>query len=114
MTVTITEVFTPVVLVEVQTSTETVGMLTPELAVIEVVTASQPVKTEVVPQSSMSVGVIDSAIRGEPGPVGPPGIQKVTHGSNPNVARPDVPLVYWVGSVQPVNANPDDLLMLKA
>lgn len=52
----------------------------------------------------------------EEGPQGPPGstgLVKVQHGSNANTSRPDVPLVYWVGSVQPVNALPDDLLLLK-
>lgn len=48
-----------------------------------------------------------------PGPTGPPGLIKVTHGSDANVARPAAPLVYWVGTVQPLNALPDDLLLLK-
>jgi hypothetical protein len=47
------------------------------------------------------------------GPVGPAGLIKVNHGTDPDVARPSAPLVYWVGYVQPVNADPDDLLMLK-
>ena len=41
------------------------------------------------------------------------GLVKVTHGADPNVARPDAPLVYWVGTVTPVNADPDDLMLLK-
>ena len=52
-------------------------------------------------------------VPGTQGPPGDPGLVKVTHGSNPNVPRPDAPLVYWVGTVQPLYADPDDLLMLK-
>lgn len=43
------------------------------------------------------------------GPQGPPGLTVVEHGSDPNVARPDSPLVYWVGSAEPVNAENYDL-----
>lgn len=51
---------------------------------------------------------------GVPGLTGPTGLVKVAHGADPNVARPaGVPLVYWVGTVQPTNADPDDLLLLK-
>jgi hypothetical protein len=112
MTATITEVTTSVVLVEIVTSTNVVSMAAPDLSVVEVITAALPVRVEVV-QESAYLEVIDTAIRGEPGPPGPAGLQKITHGSDPNVARPDVPLVYWVGSVTPVHADPDDLLMLK-
>lgn len=49
---------------------------------------------------------------GLPGPTGNPGIVKVNHGSNPSMARPAATIVYWVGTVQPLNAHPDDLLML--
>lgn len=44
---------------------------------------------------------------------GAPGIVKVNHGSDAAVARPDATLVYWVGTVEPINGEPDDLLMLK-
>ena len=54
-----------------------------------------------------------SGIPGPTGPAGPTGIVKATHGSDPNFARPSAVLVYWVGTVQPLNAQPDDLLMLK-
>jgi len=50
---------------------------------------------------------------GSVGPAGPPGVVKVNHGSDPNVARPDAPVVYWVGTVRPTYGLPDDLLMLK-
>ena len=110
MTVTITEVSTPVVLVEIQTSTNVLSMAAPDLSVVEITTASLPLRVEVV-QESAYLEIMDQT--GPQGPPGPPGLQKVVHGSDPNVVRPDVPLVYWVGTVQPVNADPDDLLMLK-
>ena len=60
------------------------------------------------------IEVIETGPSGPPGPTGATGLVKVNHGSNPNVARPASPLVYWVGTVTPVNALPDDLFMLKA
>lgn len=37
------------------------------------------------------------------------GVEKVAHGSNANVARPvDAPIVYWLGTADPVNALPWD------
>lgn len=59
------------------------------------------------------IEVIETGPSGPPGPTGATGLVKVTHGSNPNVARPAAPLVYWVGTVTPVNALPDDLFMMK-
>lgn len=56
---------------------------------------------------------VDVGVPGLTGPPGPTGLVKVTHGADPNVARPTATLVYWVGTVQPANANPDDLLLLK-
>lgn len=50
---------------------------------------------------------------GPAGPPGPPGVVKVVHGDDPDVPRPDAPLVYWVGTVLPNHGDPDDLLMLK-
>jgi hypothetical protein len=102
----------PVILVEITDVLNVVSTATPDISVVEITTASLPVRVEVV-QPSQYLEVIDSAIRGAPGPVGPPGIQKVYHLANPNYPRPNIPIVYWIGSVQPVNADPDDLLMLK-
>jgi hypothetical protein len=106
MTATIAEVTTSVVLVEIITSTNVVSMATPDLSLVEVTTTALPVRVEVV-QESAYLEVIDNALRGAPGLV------KVTHGTDANVPRPDVPLVYWVGTVHPTHADPDDLLMLK-
>jgi hypothetical protein len=112
MTITSVEVTVPVVAVEIQDSANVISMATPDLSIVEIITAATPVRVEVL-QPTQYLEVIDNAIRGEPGPTGPAGLVKVTHGSNPDVLRPDAPLVYWVGSVQPVNADPDDLLMFK-
>jgi len=118
MTATITEVSTPVVLVEIE-ATALQSTRSADLSVVEVTTTALPVRVEVVKPSAY-LEVIDTAIRGEPGPLGPPGLVKVAHGSNPYVERPvdsegrPIPLVYWVGSVQPLYADPDDLLMLKS
>ena len=49
---------------------------------------------------------------GADGAPGATGLVKVVHGSDPDVARPDSPLVYWVGTVIPTNGLSDDLLML--
>lgn len=41
---------------------------------------------------------------------GPAGIEVVTHGTDPSVPRPEgVPVVYWVGTAQPMYALPTDL-----
>jgi len=56
---------------------------------------------------------VEISSEGNQGPPGPAGLIKVTHGDDPDVLRPNVPLVYWVGTVYPANADPDDLLMLK-
>lgn len=42
---------------------------------------------------------------GPPGPVGPAGLVRVDHGTDPSVARPESPIVLWVGSVDPVHAD---------
>lgn len=40
---------------------------------------------------------------------GAPGVVIVHHGTDPNVPRPDdSPLVYWIGTADPVNAHPYD------
>ena len=57
--------------------------------------------------------VLIPGAQGVPGPPGGTGMVKVNHGSNPNLARPDAPIVYWVGTVTPLHADPDDLLLLK-
>ena len=67
--------------------------------------------TDIVGTGTISVGTV--TMSGLKGLDGTSGIVKVTHGSDPNVARPTATIVYWVGTVQPVNALPDDLLMLK-
>jgi hypothetical protein len=43
------------------------------------------------------------------GDTGAPGLAIVTHGTDVNAARPDSPVVYWVGAARPVNALPTDL-----
>jgi len=40
---------------------------------------------------------------------GIPGLVVVSHGLSTTVARPDSPLVYWVGTARPANALPYDL-----
>ena len=81
-----------------------------DLATATTVVAVSPGMQIDVDLPSVGVGI---GMPGLTGPPGPTGLVKVTHGTDPNVARPDVPLVYWVGSVQPLNGDPDDLLMLK-
>ena len=39
---------------------------------------------------------------------GVPGLVVVNHGASTTVARPDSPLVYWVGTARPANALPYD------
>jgi hypothetical protein len=36
------------------------------------------------------------------------GIAVVRHGGNPSLARPASPVVYWVGTATPLNAQPYD------
>jgi hypothetical protein len=81
-------------------------------------TLSIDLKTATATADAPSVGIAIAAPMpgielGLPGPTGPPGLVKIVHGSDANVARPVAPLVYWVGTVQPLHALPDDLLMLK-
>lgn len=45
---------------------------------------------------------------GAAGATGPAGIEVVEHGADPNVARPAFPLVYWVGTATPNNAETYD------
>ena len=79
--------------------------------VIDLDTASVDVSTEA---PGIEFGMPGpQGVPGPPGPTGPPGMEKVVHGADENVPRPDVPLVYWVGTVHPVYADPDDLLLLK-
>lgn len=51
---------------------------------------------------------VSLGVPGPTGPTGPTGIVMVHHGSDPNVARPDAPIVYWVGPALPVNAVSTD------
>lgn len=46
---------------------------------------------------------------GPQGPAGIPGITVVSHGTDTAVARPNAPLVYWIGTARPANALPYDL-----
>lgn len=48
-------------------------------------------------------------VDGAPGAPGSPGIVDLHHGSDPAVARPNVPIVYWIGTATPTNARPWDL-----
>jgi hypothetical protein len=51
-----------------------------------------------------------STVPGPQGEIGPAGkaLEPVHHGTDPNVARPDHPVVYWIGTANPVNAQPTD------
>ena len=80
---------------------------------LEAVVPNNAVTFDIVQQDVVLAVDITVGIPGAKGPQGDPGIVKVTHGSNANTARPTATIVYWVGTVQPVNALPDDLLMLK-
>lgn len=62
------------------------------------------------PSVNIAVQVPLMPITGPPqaGPAGPPGVFVVTHGTDPNVARPDYPLVYWIGTVFPNNSLDHD------
>lgn len=89
----------------------------PEEVTVDVV-ADQQATVDVITQPAGAVEVILDAtsIPGPVGPTGPPGVTglvKVTHNADPNLPRPDAPLVYWVGTVQPIHADPDDLLLMK-
>lgn len=46
---------------------------------------------------------------GNTGPMGPVAMEVVHHGNDPGVARPDSPLVYWIGTAYPLNALPYDI-----
>ena len=75
------------------------------------------VRSDVDVQITLDMPSVDIGVPGLSGPQGvpgPTGLVKIEHGNDPNIARPTgIPLVYWVGSVQPVHADPDDLLLLK-
>lgn len=75
------------------------------------VQADAPTVSIGVPGQKGATGATGS--QGPVGATGATGLVKVAHGANPNLARPSAPLVYWVGTVQPVHANPDDLLLLE-
>jgi hypothetical protein len=79
--------------------------------VLSVVETAPDVVSVAIDSSVTTPAVVD--ILGGMGPAGPPGVVKVNHGSDPNVARPDAPVVYWVGTVTPTYGLPDDMLMLK-
>lgn len=50
---------------------------------------------------------------GAPGPNGPAGLVRVNHGADASVARPGSPVVLWVGSADPVNANEETDLIVR-
>jgi len=112
MSVTQSETIPPV-FVEIEAMRNVIGLVSPDASVIDIITSTTLVPIGVVPPVQY-LEIVDDVIRGAPGPPGPAGLVKIPHGNDPNVARPDVPLVYWVGSVTPVHADPDDLLMLKS
>lgn len=100
------------VFVEIAGPERAVGMVVPEAVLIEITTVQPPRVARVHPVDFLEV--VEPFVRGPTGPAGPAGLVKIHHGSDENYPRPDgVPLVYWVGSVPPLNADPDDLLMLK-
>jgi hypothetical protein len=49
---------------------------------------------------------------GPTGATGPPGLVRVNHATNPDVPRPASPVVLWVGSVDPTNANTETDLIV--
>jgi len=60
----------------------------------------------VVPEVSAPALVeVSTGIPGSPGPPGPPGIVRVNHGAFADTARPDAPIVLWVGSVTPIHRD---------
>lgn len=80
---------------------------------LDVVVPNNAVNLQVVQPDVVMAVDITVGIPGDKGPPGDPGIVKALHGSNANFARPTGTIVYWIGTVQPLNALPDDLLMLK-
>lgn len=50
---------------------------------------------------------------GPAGPTGPVGLVRVNHGTDPAVARPSSPVVLWVGSADPLNANEETDLIVR-
>lgn len=60
------------VFVEVWSDLNIVSTPTPDASVVEILTATEPVKVETVPASSY-LEVVENALRGPPGPMGPPG-----------------------------------------
>lgn len=72
-------------------ATETIELIEPEPQAIEVVGFP---------------GAIGP--KGDKGDIGLSGVEVVNHGTDPNVARPNYPVVYWVGTATPVNALPYD------
>lgn len=85
---------------------------TPLTIETDVVVQTQTVEFDIIPDDIVLTEVA-VGIPGDKGDTGATGIVKVTHNADPNVARPVATIVYWVGTVQPLNAAPDDLLMLK-
>jgi hypothetical protein len=83
---------------------------TPTSVVVRV-SGQQTVRVESHPQT-VTVRTQGRGPEGPRGPVGPAGIVIVEHGTNANMARPDSPVVYWVGSAAPLNAEPYDLWYL--
>lgn len=50
----------------------------------------------------------DQGDKGDKGDTGESTMMRVVHGTNPNILHPDAMYVEWVGSVEPLNATPDD------
>ena len=59
------------------------------------------------PATSPSVWEVFSQ-KGDKGDKGDTNFERVDHGTDPNVARPNKALVYWYGAARPVNALPTD------
>lgn len=57
---------------------------------------STTVDLDLVPSAGTAVPTIST----------PTTLAAVAHGDNPNVARPDATVVFWLGTVEPVNADP--------
>lgn len=63
-----------------------------------------PLYADVVVGTPLAIDIA-SGLPGPPGPTGPPGLVRVNHGTDPDLPRPTSPVVLWVGSVEPANAD---------
>lgn len=62
------------------------------------------VYADVAVNPAVSLDIV-GGLPGPPGPPGLPGLIRVNHDTDPGVPRPAAPVVLWVGSVDPVNAD---------